>query len=116
MTPQCFPAKYAGTCCQCRIEFGAGSPVAFTRVTVRSHRDGSGRTWDKHATKVRHWDCRPYMAARARQMQLAEVALDIAHARALPADLGFDAAQTAAYEASGYVAQLELARLAILTA
>jgi hypothetical protein len=116
MKPQCFPAKYAGVCCQCRIEFGAGAAVAFTQTTVRGHRDGAGRVWDKRVTKVRHWDCRPYMAAQARQLQLAKAEQDIANAKALPLALGFDAMQTANYERSGYVEHLELARLAILTA
>jgi len=47
-------------------------------VTVRSHRDGAGRVWEKRARKVRHFDCTPHVERARREHQIEEVKRDIA--------------------------------------
>lgn len=60
-------------CCQCRQPISAGSQFQWKRVTVRSHRDGAGRVWEKPAFRPMHWDCRPYSVAAARSLQIAGI-------------------------------------------
>ena len=74
MKIKCFRADRESQCAQCSSRIYPGDDVAWTQITVRSHRDGAGRAWDKSANRVRHWVCpqNTIHAAWARAEQISD--------------------------------------------